>query len=104
MTSGTLIRNAARHVTVSTSTPPRIGPIRPVAAAAAAQMPIARDRVASSAKVAVMIASDPGTSSAPAAPCSRRATISSSSVGARPHRTEVMPKPISPMANTRRRP
>ena len=97
-------RKAARQLTVSTSSPPTSGPMRAVADEAAAQMPIARDRVASSRKVAVMIASDPGTSSAPAAPWSSRATTSSSSVGARPHRTDVMPKPHSPMANTRRRP
>ncbi len=104
ITSGTLIRKAARHVTMSTSSPPTTGPISPVAAAAAAHSPMARDRCTWSANVAVMIASEPGTSSAPAAPWSRRATTSSSSVGARPHSTEVIPKPVSPIANSRRRP
>ena len=52
----------------------------------------------------VMIASEPGTSSAPAAPWNRRATTSHSSVGASPHRTDVTPNQASPIAKTRRRP
>ncbi len=54
--------------------------------------------------MAVRIASDPGTSSAPMAPWRIRNATSSSSVGAMPHSTEVAPNPASPIANTLRRP
>ncbi len=79
------------------------GPISVVAEVAAAQMPNARARAGPS-NSAVRIASDPGTSSAPAAPWSTRNTTRSSSVGAIPHSTDVTPNPTSPIANTRRRP
>ena len=79
------------------------GPRSVVADVADAQMPNARARAGPS-NSAVRIARLPGTSSAPAAPWSRRAMTSSSRVGARPHRTEVMPKPVRPIAKIRRRP
>ena len=63
-----------------------IGPRSVSADVAAAQMPEGAGPAGPS-NVAVMIASEPGTSSAPAAPWRSRATISSSRVGARPHRT-----------------
>ena len=102
-TSGTLIRNAARQLTVSTSRPPTTGPMRLVADVAEAQMPNARAR-ASPSNSAVRIASEPGTSRAPAAPCISRNTTSSSSVGARPHRTDAIPKPTRPIVKIFRRP
>ena len=98
-----LIKNAARQDTVSTRTPPTNGPTMLVAEDAAAQTPIACPRSAPS-KVAVMIASEPGTRSAAVAPCKTRKTISSSIVGASPQRAEQMPKPTRPVANIRRRP
>ena len=51
-------------------------------------------------KSAVMIAMEPGTSSAPDTPCRILNTTSSSSVGARPQRTDVTPNPTSPTAKT----
>jgi uncharacterized protein len=55
-------------------------------------------------KAAVMIDRLPGTSSAPNAPCSNRAAMSSSMVGASPQATDAAPKPARPMRNIRRRP
>ena len=66
-------------------------------------MPIALPRAGPS-KVAVRIASEPGTSSAPVKPCRAREPISISVVGAIAHITEVIPNPTSPMMKMRRRP
>ena len=55
-------------------------------------------------EVAVMIDSEPGTRSAPVAPWRTRDRASSSRFGARPHMTDVVPKPASPIAKTFRRP
>ena len=63
------MRNATRQPTVSTRVPPTIGPRTVSAAVAAAQIPNARARAAPS-KAWVMRASEPGMSSAPAAPWS----------------------------------
>ena len=71
--SGTLIRNANRQPIVSTSVPPTIGPRMTRADVDAAQIPNARAR-ASPSKAWVIRASDPGMSSAPAAPWARRKT------------------------------
>jgi hypothetical protein len=51
-----------------------------------------------------MIEREPGTRSAPVAPWSTRNSASSSRFGAIPHRSEVIPKPISPIVKIRRRP
>ena len=51
-----------------------------------------------------MIASELGTSSAPAAPCSPRAAINVSVVGASAHATENSPNAAAPSENTRRSP
>ena len=59
----------------------------------AAQIPKARPRSGPS-KACVMRAIEPGMSSAPAPPCSRRKMTSHSSVGASPHRAEVAANPI----------
>src|SRR5438093_7807939 len=69
--SGTLIRKAARQDSVSTSVPPTNGPRIVVAVDAAAHRPKARP-CASPLTVTVRRASAPGTSRAPAAPCSTR--------------------------------
>jgi hypothetical protein len=74
-----------------------------VAADAPAHRPKARP-CSSPWKVAVMMASEPGTRTAPAAPCKVRQTISNSMVGANPHSREVAANPTRPMANMRRRP
>ena len=80
-----------------------IGPRTTRADVAAAQIPKARARCWPS-NAFVMIASEPGTSSAPAAPWNSRAMVSSSSVGASPHTTDVTPNKVRPIPNTRRRP
>src|SRR5258705_5230069 len=80
---GTLIRNATRQDTASTSAPPRNGPRIVVAADAPAQSPNARP-CASPLNVAVRSATDPGTSNAPAAPCRTRKTLRSYIDGATP--------------------
>ena len=89
---GTLTRKAIRQPMVSTRRPPTIGPSRVSAAVEAAQMPNARPR-SGPWNACVMSASDPGMSSAPAAPWKRRKRTSHSSVGASPHRAEVDGEP-----------
>ena len=97
------MRNALRQPMVSTIVPPTIGPRTVSADVAAAQMPNARPRSAPG-NAWVISDRDPGTSSAPVAPCMSRKITSHSRVGARPHSADVAPKPASPMAKTRRRP
>ena len=70
--------------------PPTRGPRMVRAAVAADHSPKARAR-ASPWKLAVMSDRGPGTSRAPAAPCSSRKTMSHSIVGARPHSADVGP-------------
>ena len=86
ITNGTLMAKIQRHDAWSTSSPPPSGPTTIAIPPHAVHVPIAAPR-SSAGKVAVMIASDAGTSSAPAHPCSARATISSSAVGASAHST-----------------
>ena len=97
------MRNAARHESVSTRMPPTKGPRIVVAAEAAAQTPNARP-CASPVNVAVRIASEPGTSSAPAAPCSTREATRNSMFGDAPQSTLVAPNPTRPTRNMRLRP
>ena len=101
--SGTLIRNATRQPSVSTRPPPTIGPTTDKAAVEAAQIPNARPS-SGPVKACVISASEPGTRSAPAAPCRSLKTTSDSSVGASPHSADVAANPIRPIAKTRRRP
>ena len=97
------MRNATRHDKVSTSAPPMTGPRMVVAADAPAQRPNARP-CASPVNVAVRSASEPGTSSAPAAPCRTRKAMRSSIDGATPHSRLVTRNPARPKANMRLRP
>ena len=53
---------------------------------------------------ASMSASDPGVSSAPPTPCSARAAISISTLGATAHSSEATANHATPITNTRRRP
>ena len=92
-----------RHETNSISAPPPSGPITNAIPVHAVHDPIAAPR-SSSGKTAVISARLDGTSSAPAIPCSARAAISSSALGAIAHSAEVSPKPTSPHTKTRRRP
>ena len=68
--SGRLTQKIARHDSASISAPPPAGPITVAIPVHAVQVPTALPRAAPS-KVAARIASDPGTSSAPAKPCAR---------------------------------
>ena len=92
-----------RHETNSISAPPPSGPSTNAMPVHAVHEPIAAPR-SSPGKMAVISARLEGTSSAPAAPCSARATISGTASGATAHSADVAPKPISPPTNTRRRP
>ena len=92
-----------RQESTSTSRPPSGGPSAIAPLVPAVQVPIAAAR-SPGPKTVVMIASELGTSSAPNAPCSPRATISSSTDGAIAHTSEAAPKPAVPIAKIRRRP
>ncbi len=103
ITIGTLIRKASRQDRYWTRRPPTTGPRTVAAEVAAAQIPKALASPGPS-KADVMRASEPGTRTAAAAPWRSRKTTSASSVGARPHRTLVDPKPTRPIVKTRFRP
>src|SRR5437868_4641191 len=75
-TRGTLMKKAARHEIVSTRKPPTTGPRIVVAPDAPAHVPNARP-CSSPEKFAVRRASEPGTSSAPAAPRIQRLVVMS---------------------------
>ena len=102
-TIGTLIAKIQRHEVWSTITPPASGPTISAIPPQAVQEPIALPRSAW-ANAATMIASELGVSSAPAAPCSARAAISVSEVGATAQASESTPKAAIPNENTRRLP
>ena len=102
-TNGTLIRNATRHEMYWTRKPPTTGPRTVAPDVAAAQIPNAPAKRGPS-NADVIRASEPGTSSAAAAPWRRRKRTNASIVGDRPHRMLVPPNPIRPIANTRLRP
>ena len=97
------MKNTGRHDTASTSQPPTKGPTAPAAAPRPDHAPTARAR-SSGWKDAEMMARLLGTSSAPAAPCSARAAISTPMVGASPQSSEAPLNPISPRMKMRRRP
>jgi hypothetical protein len=103
MISGTLIQNTKRHESASVRNPPAAGPARVEMPLHAVHVPIARP-LASPSKVAVRIASEPGTRSAPARPWRALSAIKTPVVGASAQRMEVAPKPTRPIAKTRRRP
>ena len=97
------MRNAARHDSESTRSPPIGWPKSARPDVEAAHVPNARERAAPS-NVAVMMDSEPGTSNAPDAPWSTRNRTISSRFGAIPQSSEEMPKPARPIAKMRRRP
>ena len=103
MISGTLIQKIARHERASISAPPPAGPITVAMPLQAVQVPMALPRSAPS-KVAARIASDPGTSSAPANPWNARPAIRISTFGAIAQTIDVTAKPARPYMNIRRRP
>ena len=89
-TSGGLIRKIARHEATETSQPPASGPIRNEIPVQAVQVPIAAPR-SSPSKVAVIVASAAGVSSAPAIPWSPRPRISVVPFRASAQSSEVTP-------------
>ncbi len=94
--SGRLTQKIARQEIAWTSAPPPAGPSTVAIPVHAVQVPTAFPRAAPS-KVAATIAREPGTSSAPATPCSARAPISIPVVGATAHSAEVTPKAANPI-------
>ena len=82
--TGRLNKKSQRQEAWETTQPPATGPIAPVIALAADQVPIAAPR-ASAEYAALMSARLPGTSSAAPTPWTARAAISSSMPGAAPH-------------------
>ncbi len=101
--SGRLTQKIARQESSPIRAPPPAGPSTVAIPVQAVQVPTALPR-ASPEKVAATIASEPGTSSAPATPCRARAPTRNSSEGATAQRAEQAPKAISPITYIRRRP
>lgn len=101
--SGTFSRNTHRQPAASTSQPPANGPTAPATPPRPDQAPTARGR-SSAANDAWMIASEPGVSRAPPAPCSARARIKVSMFGAMPHSTDATANQTTPTRKMRRRP
>ena len=101
--SGRLTQKIARQESTSISAPPPAGPSTVAIPVHAVQVPTAFPR-ASPSKVEATIASDPGTSSAPATPCRARAPISMPVLGAIAQRADVTPNDASPITKIRRRP
>ncbi len=101
--TGMLTQKIARQESASTRKPPPAGPITVAIPVQAVQVPTAWPRAGPS-KAAATIASEPGTSSAPAIPWRARAATRSCTVGASAQRIEQAPKPIRPATKTRRRP
>ena len=102
-TGTTLMAKTHLHEPASTSAPPASGPSTKEMPVHAVQVPMAFPWAGPS-KLAMMSASELGTSSAPATPCNPRATIKICTLGAAAHSADVAAKPTSPPANTRLRP
>ena len=100
--SGMLIRKTARHVH-STSHPPRNGPTAPATPPSPDQAPTAAARSGpwNEAEIRARL---PGVSSAPPMPCSARAAIRTSTVGARPQASDASANHATPMRKIRLRP
>ena len=94
--SGMLTQKIARQELIPIRAPPPAGPSTVAIPVQAVQVPTALPRAAPS-KVAATIASEPGTSSAPAIPCRTRAPIRNSALGETAQSAEVAPKAISPI-------
>ena len=92
-----------RQETWSTIQPPASGPTMIAIPPQAVHDPIAAPRSFGE-KAATMIASELGVRSAPAAPCSARAAMRASIVGANAHASDSRPNPATPIVKTRRSP
>jgi hypothetical protein len=101
--SGGLSRNTARHDTWSVSQPPAYGPTVVPSVASPAQTPMPRAR-STGRRVPLSSAKLLGTTSAPPAPWTTRAAISTPTDGVTAHATEATSITASPAASTRRRP
>ena len=101
--SGMLTQKIARQESSPIRAPPPAGPSTVAIPVQAVQVPTALPR-ASPSKVAATIASEPGTSSAPAIPCGAGRRSGTRREGAIAQSAEVAPKAISPITNIRRRP
>ena len=102
--TGTLTRKTARHPTVATSRPPRIGPEAAATPNTPAHTPIARARRAGSVMTLVMVDRALGCSMAPPTACTIRNAMRVPSPGATEQATEATANRPSPAANSRRRP
>ena len=103
ITSGRLMRKIQRQDASTSSSPPASGPSTPKIAPHAVQLPIAAPR-SDAEKVFTITASELGTSSAPAIPCTARAATSGPIDGASAHASDATPKPATPIAKIRRSP
>ena len=101
--SGMLTQKIARQEARPIRAPPPAGPSTVAIPVHAVQVPTALPR-ASPSKVEATIASEPGTSSAPAMPCRARAPIRKPELGATAQSADVAPKETRPATNIRRRP
>ncbi len=102
-TIGMLRAKIQRQDAASTSWPPISGPSTVPMPPHAVHAPTALPR-SSGGKVATIVASAAGVSTAPNTPWRARANTSISIVGATAQKTEVTPNPPTPIMNTRRSP
>ena len=97
---GALTRKIHRQPARVTSSPPASGPAIAAIPPHAVHEPMAAPR-SSSAKVAMITASAAGVSRAPITPCTARAMISVTPLGATAHNNEANPKPATPRVKIR---
>lgn len=102
--TGTLIRKIQPHFRCWLIRPPTTGPRARASALTAAQMPMAMLRSLTLVKVAMMIASVVGISSAAPTPWTARLAMSKSPLPASPAASEDRVKTAMPTRNSRRRP
>ncbi len=101
--SGRFSRKIQRQPGPSTSQPPRNGPTAADTPPRPDQRPTAAER-SSGWNTAWSIASEPGVSSAPPMPCTARAAISTSMVGAAAQAADAAANQTTPSRKIRRRP
>ena len=101
---GTLTRKIQPHRKCWLISPPSTGPVARASAPTAAQTPMAMVRSLTSPKVATMMASVAGISSAAPTPWTARLAMSTSPLPASPAASEERVKTARPARNSRRRP
>ena len=102
--TGTLMKKIQPQCRCWLMKPPMSGPNARAIAPIAVQTPTAVVRSRASSKVATMMASVVGTSSAAPRPCSSRMPISTLPLPASPAPSDESVNTVSPMKNSRRRP